>query len=130
MSNIGNDEKAFIERLAKTVTDLRIDDWSEDTVPQFITELDQIKKTILDHDLTNTRLENTTAGSHGYKISFIGKNGEETIKAFDKTSYSDRGKLLYNEIANALDEMGQSITEQEKRQILMEFIEKMCGGGI
>lgn len=130
MSNIGNDEKAFIERLAKVVTDLRIDDWTEDTVPQFTTELEQIKRAVLDYDLTAIRLENTTLGSHGYKISFIGKNGKEIIKAFDKTSYSDRGKLLYNEIANALDEMGQSITEQEKRQILMEFIEKMCGGGI
>jgi len=130
MSNIGNDENAFIERLARTVTNLRIDDWTEDTVPHFIAELEQIKKTILDYDITTTRLEDTTASSHGYKISFVGKNGKEIIKTFDKTPYSDRGKLLYNEIANALDEMGQSITEQEKRQILMEFIEKMCGGGI
>lgn len=130
MSNIGNDEKAFIERLAKTVTDLRIDDWTEDTVPQFTTELEQIKRAVLDHDLNATRIDNTTAGSHGYKISFIGKNGEEIIKIFDKMVYSDRGKLLYNEIANALDEMGQSITEQEKRQILMEFIEQMCEGRI
>jgi len=130
MSNIGNDEKAFIERLAKIVTDLRVDDWTEDTAPQFTTELEQIKRAVLDHDLNATRLENTTVGSNGYKISFIGKNGKKIIKAFDKTSYSERGKLLYNEIANALDEMGQSITEQEKRQILMEFIEKMCEGGI
>ena len=49
---------------------------------------------------------------------------------FDKTTYSDRGKLLYNEIATALNEMGQSISEQEKRQILMEFIEEMCRGGV
>lgn len=130
MSNIGNDDKVFIERLAKVVTDLRIDDWTEDTVPQFTTELEQIKRAVLDYDLAASRIENTTVGSHAYKVSFVGKDGKEIIKAFDKTSYSDRGKLLYNEIANALDEMGQSITEQEKRQILMEFIEKMCGGGI
>jgi len=130
MSNIGNDDKMFIERLAKVVTDLRIDDWTEDTVPKFTKELEQIKRAVLDYDLAASRLENTAVGSHAYKVSFIGKDGKEIIKAFDKMSYSARGKLLYNEIANALDEMGQSITEQEKRQILMEFIEKMCGGGI
>ncbi|MDD4590038.1 MAG: hypothetical protein PHG06_06340 [Parabacteroides sp.] len=130
MSNIGNDDKMFIERLAKVVTDLRIDDWTEDTVPEFTKELEQIKRAVLDYDLAASRLENTAVGSHAYKVSFIGKDGKEIIKAFDKMSYSARGKLLYNEIANALDEMGQSITEQEKRQILMEFIEKMCGGGI
>ncbi len=106
MSNIGNDDKAFIERLAKVVTDLRIDDWTEDTVPQFTTELEQIKRVVLDYDLAASRLENTTVGSHAYKVSFVRKDGKEIIKAFDKTSYSDRGKLLYNEIANALDEMG------------------------
>lgn len=130
MSSIGNDEKIFIERLAKAVTDLRIDDWTVDTISEFTTELEQIKKTVLEYDLTAAQFDNSAVSSNSYKISFIGKDGKEVVKSFDKTTYSDRGKLLYNEIATALDEMGQSISEQEKRQILMEFIEKMCGGGI
>lgn len=130
MSSIGNDEKIFIERLAKAVTDLRIDDWTADTIFQFTGELEQIKKSVLEYDLAALLVDNSTVSSNSYKISFIGKDGKEVVKSFDKTPYSDRGKLLYNEIATALDEMGQSISEQEKRQILMEFIEKMCEGGI
>ncbi|UWG97333.1 hypothetical protein LPY66_00395 [Dehalobacter sp. DCM] len=130
MSSIGNDEKTFIERLAKAVTDLRIDDWTVDTISQFAGELEQIKKSVSEYDLTAAQFDNSAVSSSSYKVSFIGKNGKEVVKSFDKTTYSDRGKLLYNEIATALDEMGKSIPEQEKRQILMEFIEKMCGGGI
>ncbi len=130
MSSISNDEKTFIERLAKAVTELRIDDWTEDTIFQFIEELEQIKKSVLEYDLTTKQLDSSAISSNRYKVSFIGKDGQEVVKSFDKTTYSERGKLLYNEIATALEEMGQSISEQEKRQILMEFIEKMCGGVI
>ena len=66
------------------------------------------------------------SNTHGYKIYFTDENDNEIVKTFDKTEYSSRGKLLYNEIAVALEEMGQSISEAEKRQILMSFIEKMC----
>ena len=131
MNNIGNDEKTFIERLSKAVTDLRIDDWTNDTISIFINELEKIKKTVVEFDRTNqSDTQKETAVAKGYKVSFVGKDGKEVVKTFDKTTYSERGKLLYNEIANAIDEMGRSISEQEKRQILMEFIEKMCEGGI
>jgi hypothetical protein len=130
MSSISNDEITFIKRLAKAVTDLRIDDWTIGTIAEFTSELEQIKKSVLEYDRTVAENNKSVVSSNSYKISFIGEDGNEVVKSFDKTSYSDKGKLLYNEIATALDEMGQSISEQEKRQILMEFIEKMCKGGI
>ena len=52
--------------------------------------------------------------------------GREVVKTFNRSEYSTRAKLLYNEITNSIDEMGQSITEQEKRQILIEILEKLC----
>ena len=53
-------------------------------------------------------------------------DGQEIVKSFNRSEYSDRAKLLYNDILNSIDEMGQSITEQEKRQILFEILEKLC----
>lgn len=126
MRSIGNDEKKFIERLAKTVTSLRIDDWTVNTISQFISKLEQSKHAILEYNASNTQQETSKISSNAYKVSFIGNDGKEVVKSFDKTAFSARGKLLYNEIATALEEMGQSISQQEKRQILMEFIESMC----
>lgn len=126
MTNIGNDEKTFVERVAKAVTNLRLDDWTSDTITTFITDLEVMKKNILEYDRMEITEKSSSQKVNGYMISFVGADGQDVVRTFEKTEYSKRGKLLYNEIANALDEMGTSITEQEKRQILMEFIEKMC----
>ena len=48
------------------------------------------------------------------------------LKSFEKCEYSSRAKLLLNEITDAVDSMGQSISENEKRQVLMEVLEKLC----
>ena len=53
-------------------------------------------------------------------------DGQEVVKSFSRSEYSQRAKLLYNDIMNSIDEMGQAITDQEKRQILFEILEKLC----
>lgn len=126
MTNIGNDEKTFVERVAKAVTNLRVDDWTSETIRTFMSNLEEMKKSIINHDRIQSAEKSNAQKVNGYMISFVGSDGQDVVRTFEKTEYSKRGQLLYNEIANALDEMGTSITEQEKRQILMEFIEKMC----
>ena len=61
-----------------------------------------------------------------YEITFTDADGKRSPKRFDRTEYSVRAKLLLNEMTANLDEYGQSITEQEKRQVLMELLEKLC----
>lgn len=127
MKAVNNDDKMFIERLGKAATGLRIDDWSRETITIFIDNLQNAKKIIGEFDRNATLLNfNAETSIHGYKVYFTDESGNETVKTFDKIECSNRGKLLYNEIAVALEEMGQSISEGEKRQILMSFIEKMC----
>jgi uncharacterized protein (UPF0297 family) len=123
MANVTNDEKSFIQRLAKAVTYLRIDDWNSDTVDSFLKDLAKFKSTIEDF---NNRKATDTNSTTAYEIIFTDVNGEKVQKRFDKTEYSERAKLLMSEIRTALEEMGQSITEQEKRQVLVELLEKIC----
>ena len=61
-----------------------------------------------------------------YQVTFIGENGETVTKRFSRITYSKRSKLLYNMVTDALDSMGQSISEQEKRQILMDILKELC----
>lgn len=122
MATITNDECSFIQRLAKAVTFLRVDDWNSDTVDVFLRDLQLFKNTV--EDFNNRKATDDVSAS--YEIIFTDANGDKTPKRFDKTEYSDRAKLLRNEINTALEEMGQSITEQEKRQVLIELLEKLC----
>ena len=61
-----------------------------------------------------------------YEIRFRSDDGSSEVKRFDRVETSKRGKLLYNSILSEIDSMGYSISEQEKRQILMDILKKMC----
>lgn len=124
MKTITNDENAFIERLGKIVIGLRIDDWKQDSIKDFYEYLVTFKKTVSDFD--RNAMSGAKTSSEVYKISFVSKSGDEVIKTFEKAAYSDRAKLLLNSITSEIEDMGQSISEQEKRQVLMELLEKMC----
>ena len=124
MASINNDEKTFIERLAKSITGLRLNDWDTNNIAEFLAYLEKFKKTVTEFD-RNTK-QKTAGNSDMYKLTFVDKSGREVIKTFERSEYSDRAKLLFNAITTELEEMGQSISEQEKRQVLMEILEKMC----
>lgn len=123
MKTITNDESSFIQRLAKAITALRVEDWNEGTIKTYNSDLATFKNTVEEfnsQEVLDTKVTDT------YKLITINSDGQETIKSFSHTEYSDRARLLFNEITNSIDEMGQSISEQEKRQVLIEILEKLC----
>ena len=121
---ITNDEMSFIVRLAKACTGLRIEDWDNSTIDLFYNKLEQYKTTAQNY-LSNEaeELEDTT---ENYRVTFVDADGKATTRTFERIEYGGRGKLLYNQIVQSLDAMGHSISEQEKRQILMEVLKKLC----
>jgi len=121
---VTNDECAFVTKLAKTVTGLRPDDWDSKTIEIFTTKLSQYKKTAESYH-TERRVENTTS-ARNYMITFVNEDSSTTTRSFERVETSKRGKLLYNQITRSLEAMGQSISEQEKRQILMEILQNLC----
>jgi hypothetical protein len=121
---VTNDEGAFVTKLAKTVTGLRPDDWDNKTIEIFTTKLSQYKKTAESYH-TEHRVENATL-ARNYRITFVNEDGSTTTRSFERVKTSGRGKLLHNQITRALEAMGQSISEQEKRQILMGILQNLC----
>ena len=124
ISTVTNDEQMFAERIAKAVTGLRIDDWNNSILEQFVTSLQQFKITVEDFDSTADQRQDVKGKQ--YKIITVNENGEEEIKSFDRVEYSRRAELLYRDITGAISDMGQSISEQEKRQVLFEILESLC----
>lgn len=124
ISTVTNDERMFAERIAKAVTGLRIDDWNNSILEQFIASLQQFKATVEEFDSTADQRQETKRKQ--YKIITINENGEEEVKSFDRVEYSRRAELLYRDITGAISDMGQSISEQEKRQVLFEILESLC----
>lgn len=118
-----NDEIAFAERIGKAITGLRIDDWDENTIKRYFEGIVSFKNTV---DEYNAIEHTQSAEKQKYKIVIVDENGNENTKSFEKVEYSDRAKLLYQDITGAIEDMGRSISEQEKRQILMEILSELC----
>lgn len=121
IENATNDEKAFVSRIAKGIVGLRIEDWNEKSIETFVAGLASFKDAV---EIQDSKIEEGVNNS--YSLTFQDKAGNSITKSFERCEYSNRAKLLFNEITDAVDSMGQSISENEKRQVLMEVLEKLC----
>lgn len=121
---VTNDEEYFIEKLAKLATDLRVEDWTDDTINRFTDNLEMYKKTA--EEFQNHIVKNEDKVASEYEIRFRTEDGMSEVKRFDRIETSNRGRLLYNSILSEMDSMGHSISEQEKRQILIDILRKIC----
>lgn len=124
VNNMTNDEDQFVARVAKLATDLRLEDWDNNTHKFFVDTIKSYKKTAEDfHSSVVTETINDTSS---YQITFADEIGQATTKRFNRVDITTRGKLLFNQITASIEAMGHSISEQEKRQILMEVLKKLC----
>lgn len=122
--NISNDEESFIIDLARLATGLRIEDWGSSIKDIFVSKLSQYKKSAEEHHKQSVKI--STGNSNLYQVVFVDDDGNSVSKSFERIQFSRLGKLLYNQITQSLDAMGQAISESEKRQILMDVLQKLC----
>lgn len=123
--SITNDDDLTITRLAKLATDLRIDDWDEKVSELYITSIRRYKETAEAYHSEIAEASETQSTSN-YQITFMDDSGKAVSKRFNRVEETGRGRLLYNQVTAALESMGRSISDQEKRQILMEILKDLC----
>ena len=123
--SVTNDEDTFIARLAKIATDLRLEDWDDSTHGRFTRNVSRYKDTAEQYH-AKAEEKNEAEAENNYQVTFIDESGTSSTKRFDRVEITKRGKLLLNAITSDIESMGHSISEQEKRQILMEVLKKLC----
>ena len=123
IKNISHDENLFIETIARIVSELRIDDWAEVTIRSFISAIEEFKESV-----ENCEEFVKVNGESGiYKLTFTNSDGEEIVKTFDKTEYSDMADVMYSDVEAMISEYGDAISKNEKRQILIDIINNLLG---
>ena len=123
--SITNDDDLTITRLAKLATDLRIEDWDEKIADLYLENICKYKKTAEAHHSVKKEISDSKNTST-YQITFLDENGVAVTKRFDSVEGTGKGKLLHNQVTAALESMGRAISDQEKRQILMEILKDIC----
>lgn len=124
LKEVTNDERMLITRLAKLVTGLRLEDWEEKTVTEFEEKLREYKETA--EEFSGDAAAEIGEDTSAYSLTYIDDTGKTVTKRFDRVEQSKRGKLLLNSLLADIESMGHAISEQEKRQILMEVLKKLC----
>ncbi len=125
---VTNDEVDFVKKLAQLGTDLRIEDWDDNTINRFLDSIKKWKDTAGAHHGAIDQADDNPSQQEAntYELTFVDDMGNAMKKRFKKVDSTKRGQLLRNQISSAVDAMGQSISDQEKRQILMEILKGMC----
>lgn len=121
MKGLTPDSATSISRLAKACTSLRIEDWNDQRYEDYIRVLSEFKDTV-----EGTGIVSRSGSPKAISITFPDDSGLEHRRVFEPVSCSPRARLLKNEIVNDLNEMGQAITPEEKRQVVFDVLRGIC----
>lgn len=114
-----NSEDIIVSKLAYTLTGLALEDWNDHSLQDYVDELNRVKNIVESYEVA---CDSATQGQ--IRISFVGDEGEVAEKTFDKTEITPFGSMLLNNIEESLYEFGDSIDDNEKRNILIKILEK------
>lgn len=115
-----NNEVELIDRLAYTFTNLSIEDWNDNTITIYLEGIKSSKEIVENYEVS---VDNED--SEGLiKIVFESTNSTSVEKTFNKVEISPIGSTLFNAIEEIVDEYGDSVDDNEKRNILMDILSK------
>ncbi|MDD6135075.1 MAG: restriction endonuclease subunit S [Selenomonadaceae bacterium] len=123
----GTNDTLMLTNIVREATGLRLNDWSDATFDVFKAKIHEYKKTV--EEYSETSKDDTASlddDFDGYEFLFQNAQGKAAKKRFTKVECSPRAKLLRNSLLSNIEAMGQSITEQEKRQVLAELLQEYC----
>ena len=131
LKSCSNDQNKLIKSLALALTGINTVDWSETTIEIYNKQLAEYIDTLKNYKYTNSEdgviIENTTtsATTGTYFINFVDESGNVKKRNFNKITCSKKAGVLESELLNILDEYGQSINDNEKRQVLINILEEL-----
>ena len=117
-----NDETALVEDIARALYNLRMGDFTDDIMQSFEAEIQRVKEQIIEYD---AKEQSGILGESSYKIVFTDANGEEIVRQFDRTDRTENGEYFYNAVTDNITEFAESISADEKRQILFEILKEL-----
>lgn len=116
-----NDETILLEDIARALFNLRMGDFTDDIMQSFIAELTNVKVQVLQYNSQSS----TFVKQGSFKISFTDKNGDDITRQFDSAEYTQNGEYLNNALTDLLFEFGDSVSADEKRQILFDILKDL-----
>lgn len=115
------DEKTTVARIAKSTSSLRIEDWNDSRFEEFPKLIEFAVR-----EAENLQDTEESFNAESQTISYIDADGQKQDRVFKAVACSTRGKMLKRSIAACVAEMGESITADEKRQVVFDVLRELC----
>jgi len=113
----GYDETKFTQGLAQILTGVRLEDWVDETWNVFSSNIEELE---------NSRQDVAPAESGVARVELVlldSPTGPKRIP-IHKHAVSDLGRMLQLHLESAIENFGDAISPLEKRQILLELLQK------
>jgi hypothetical protein len=114
-----NDE-AVIQSMSHIITGLNIEDWNDNMFSRYINEVERFISVVSSYKDEDEIVIDST---EEYQLTFF-IEGNKVEKVFEAQQISPLGVTLLDDIEQSLEEYGDSININEKRNILMELIKR------
>ncbi len=105
-----NDNISYLDKLSSYILGLYIGDWNDDTAVSFIEKLSDLKYEI-ERENTESKLENRDNTVL-----------EIAISEAEEIDLGSRANMLLDDLKDTLEDYGSSVSEAEKRAILIELL--------
>lgn len=110
-----HDDSEVLENIARIVTGFYVEDWQPVEKDKYLVSLKNISEKLT---------QSIDDESQNNKILLI--NGDETVEKslLDNSDFSAIGSTMKNNIEELIEEYGESLSEQEKVNILVDILKK------
>lgn len=123
LRNSTPDDRQTISRIAKAATSLRIQDWNDARFEEFLRTIDSA---IDEVGCKNLEKANSEPNAQTVQLSFLNEGGQRENISFLQSECSRRASLLKRSLLSNIEDMGQSVSAEEKRQVVFEVLKELC----
>lgn len=116
-----NDDEAIISRIALALTGFSIEDWNDESTPDFCRRLHQALERV-----AGAETEEAPKSDSSISIT-ISRNNQSVERMVESREISLLGKTLMSNLRYSFEEYGGSITPEEKASILVELLKEVIG---
>lgn len=117
LNGFRGDESELVEGMARIITGVRMEDWNDETEQVFIESLAQLREHSSRSDRAGKRVE----------LLFVESADGKKRAVVHECEIGALAETLQMHIESSIRNFGESITQGEKKQILLNILRKMLG---
>ena len=117
--NLSTSDEEIVQEIGRVVTGFEIEYWNDSKIEDFYEAFSKMVKQLNDYQVQDS------VGADEIKVTISTGNDEEKITQFNKGELSGNSQLMFNKIKSTIDNFGESLSYDEKMQVLAKIFSEI-----